>query len=150
VSRRCSRRGSGSWLRIRPQSAVLPTDCLSAYCNRSIATQRQAGPSANRESAISSRVSSVEGRRSTGALTPVSIPSFPHSRCARIRTRPAHCARFAAYCRPGGRFFFVEHGRSHEPGVQRWQDRLNGIQNVSVRRLQFESGYGASHRRRGL
>ena len=32
--------------------------------------------------------------------------------------------------RPGGRFFFVEHGRSNEPGVQRWQDRLNGIQNV--------------------
>jgi len=29
---------------------------------------------------------------------------------------------------PGGRFFFVEHGRSDEPRVQRWQDRLNGAQ----------------------
>jgi SAM-dependent methyltransferase len=29
---------------------------------------------------------------------------------------------------PGGRFFFVEHGRSDEPKVQRWQDRLNGAQ----------------------
>jgi ubiquinone/menaquinone biosynthesis C-methylase UbiE len=30
--------------------------------------------------------------------------------------------------KPGGRFFFVEHGRSDEPRVQRWQDRLNGVQ----------------------
>jgi len=32
--------------------------------------------------------------------------------------------------RPGGKFFFVEHGRSHEPKVQRWQDRFNGLQNA--------------------
>jgi ubiquinone/menaquinone biosynthesis C-methylase UbiE len=29
---------------------------------------------------------------------------------------------------PEGRFFFLEHGRSAEPGVRRWQDRLNGAQ----------------------
>jgi ubiquinone/menaquinone biosynthesis C-methylase UbiE len=32
--------------------------------------------------------------------------------------------------RPGGRFFFLEHGRSHEPEVCRWQHRLNGFANV--------------------
>lgn len=32
--------------------------------------------------------------------------------------------------RPGGRFFFVEHGRSADPRVQRWQERLNPIERT--------------------
>ena len=32
--------------------------------------------------------------------------------------------------KPNGRFFFVEHGLSAEPKVQRWQDRLNGVQRA--------------------
>ena len=30
--------------------------------------------------------------------------------------------------KPDGRFFFVEHGRSGDPAVQRWQARMNGFQ----------------------
>lgn len=32
--------------------------------------------------------------------------------------------------KPGGRFFFVEHGLSQEPGVQVWQNRLTPIQKT--------------------
>ena len=32
--------------------------------------------------------------------------------------------------KPGGKFFFIEHGLSNEPSVQTWQNRLNPIQNV--------------------
>src|SRR5690606_32859272 len=32
--------------------------------------------------------------------------------------------------RPGGRFFFVEHGLAPDPAVQKWQHRLTPIQKV--------------------
>jgi ubiquinone/menaquinone biosynthesis C-methylase UbiE len=52
--------------------------------------------------------------------------------------------------KPGGKLFLVEHGLSKEPKVQRWQARLNGIQNAmcggcnmnrDIRRLVEDAGF---------
>ena len=32
--------------------------------------------------------------------------------------------------KPGGKFFFIEHGLSNEPSIQTWQNRLNPKHNV--------------------
>lgn len=32
--------------------------------------------------------------------------------------------------KPGGRFFFIEHGLSHEPQIQVWQNRLTPLQKI--------------------
>ena len=40
----------------------------------------------------------------------------------------AALGELARVLRPGGRFHFLEHGRSDDPKVIAWQDRLNGVQ----------------------
>jgi ubiquinone/menaquinone biosynthesis C-methylase UbiE len=35
--------------------------------------------------------------------------------------------------RSGGRLLFIEHVRSEEPGLARWQDRVNGVQRLVAR-----------------
>lgn len=42
------------------------------------------------------------------------------------RDPAAVLAEAARVLRPGGRFLFLEHVRSPEPGLARWQDRLHG------------------------
>jgi ubiquinone/menaquinone biosynthesis C-methylase UbiE len=32
--------------------------------------------------------------------------------------------------RPGGRLIFIEHVRSDDPGLARWQDRMNGVNRL--------------------
>jgi ubiquinone/menaquinone biosynthesis C-methylase UbiE len=32
--------------------------------------------------------------------------------------------------KPGGKFFFIEHGLSNEPSIQTWQNRLNPVQKI--------------------
>lgn len=32
--------------------------------------------------------------------------------------------------KPGGKFFFIEHGLSNEPGIQTWQNRITPVQKI--------------------
>jgi ubiquinone/menaquinone biosynthesis C-methylase UbiE len=59
-------------------------------------------------------------------------------------------AQMKRVLKPGGRFFFVEHGRSPDLGVQRWQDRMNPCQrfafggcnmNRDIERLVRDAGF---------
>jgi len=52
--------------------------------------------------------------------------------------------------KPGGKLFLAEHGLSTDPKIQRWQHRLNGVQNFmcggcnmnrDIRRLIGEAGF---------
>jgi ubiquinone/menaquinone biosynthesis C-methylase UbiE len=61
-------------------------------------------------------------------------------------------AEFRRVLRPGGKFLFLEHGLSRDPGVQKWQHRLNGVQrflgdnchlNRDIRELVTRQPYGS-------
>jgi SAM-dependent methyltransferase len=45
-----------------------------------------------------------------------------------VRDPAAVVAEIFRGLRPGGRFLFLEHGRSREAGVARWQRRLTPVQ----------------------
>jgi ubiquinone/menaquinone biosynthesis C-methylase UbiE len=62
----------------------------------------------------------------------------------------AALAQMRRVLKPGGRFFLVEHGRSPDPGIWRWQDRMNGVQqflcggcnmNRDIERLVKDAGF---------
>ena len=36
----------------------------------------------------------------------------------------------SSFLKPGGKLFYADHGLSTDPKVQKWQHRLNGLQNV--------------------
>lgn len=45
-----------------------------------------------------------------------------------VEDQPRALAELARVLRPGGSLVFIEHVRADEPGLARWQDRLNGLQ----------------------
>ena len=52
--------------------------------------------------------------------------------------------------KPGGRLYFVEHGRSDDPKVRKWQDRLNGIEQTIFGGCNFNRPIAALINQAGL
>jgi ubiquinone/menaquinone biosynthesis C-methylase UbiE len=47
-----------------------------------------------------------------------------------VDNQPRALSELRRVLRPGGRLIFIEHVRSEEPGLARWQDRLNGFNRL--------------------
>jgi ubiquinone/menaquinone biosynthesis C-methylase UbiE len=47
-----------------------------------------------------------------------------------VDDQPRALGELRRVLKPGGRLMFIEHVRSDEPGLARWQDRLNGLNRI--------------------
>jgi SAM-dependent methyltransferase len=89
------------------------------------------------------RASCVHAQRSFPSRTSASTSSCLRSCCAQSTTRRARALReIHRLLKPNGQLLFVEHVRSDQPRLARWQDRLHG--------LQVRVGHGCHCNRRTL
>jgi ubiquinone/menaquinone biosynthesis C-methylase UbiE len=117
---RCLEIGAGTGLNLdrwpEVDELVLsePDQHMSARLQRKLAAS---GRNAEVAQAPAERLPFPDGRFDTVALTYV-LCTVPDPAAA--------LAEIARVLKPGGRFLFLEHVRSPEPGLARWQDRLHG------------------------
>jgi ubiquinone/menaquinone biosynthesis C-methylase UbiE len=92
------------------------------------------GMSALAQKRIGSSPIDVESRCLSGERLPMDTESFDSVVCTwtlcSIPDIEQALREVRRVLRPGGRFFFVEHGLGREPGVQRWQHRLTPVWKV--------------------
>jgi ubiquinone/menaquinone biosynthesis C-methylase UbiE len=76
----------------------------------------------------------VDSRCLNGEQLPFENASFDSVVCTWTLCSIPDAGRALRECtrvlRPGGRFFFVEHGRADSPSVRKWQDRLTPLQKL--------------------
>jgi SAM-dependent methyltransferase len=76
----------------------------------------------------------VDHRMLSGEELPFEVDSFDCAVCTftlcSIPDPDRAVCEIHRVLKPGGRFIFLEHGKSDRPGVERWQRRLNPLQGL--------------------
>jgi ubiquinone/menaquinone biosynthesis C-methylase UbiE len=76
----------------------------------------------------------VQTQQLSGENLPMPDASFDSVVCTwtlcSIANAPQALAEAYRVLKPGGKFFFIEHGLSDEPSIQTWQNRITPVQQI--------------------
>jgi ubiquinone/menaquinone biosynthesis C-methylase UbiE len=97
-----------------------------------VATEPEEAMAKRLERKLPSFTRPVSVVRAPAEKLPVEDASFDFAVCTlalcTVRDQPQALAELHRALKPGGQLLFLEHVRSTEPRLARWQDRLNGFQ----------------------
>ena len=115
--------GSGLNLPFMPPDVTRVLAVEPSVRARKIAQKRVAAASCAVEFVgLDAQVIQLEDGSADAALSTFTLCTIPNVERALSEIR--------RILKPGGRLYVLEHGRAPDPGVSRWQDRLNGMQKV--------------------
>jgi ubiquinone/menaquinone biosynthesis C-methylase UbiE len=102
--------------------------------NKLVVLDANPGMSARAQKRIAASPIEIESRILNSEVLPMRDRSFDAvvstwTLCSIANVDQA-LSEIARVLKPGGKFYFIEHGLSQEPNIQKWQNRLNPIQKV--------------------
>ena len=115
--------GTGGWRRLRPQPAVLRTHVIGLDPSKKLLAMAHVAAGG-----IGKSIELVEGVAEAIPLPDQSVDTVVSTwTLCSIPDVARALGEMRRVLKPGGRLVFVEHGRSSEARVVRWQDRLTPL-----------------------
>ncbi|AFY70973.1 Methyltransferase type 11 [Thalassoporum mexicanum PCC 7367] len=105
-----------------------------AQVNKLVVVDPNPGMNARAKKRVEAAKIAVESQILNSEVLPMPDRSFDAvvstwTLCSIVNLEQA-LSEIARVLKPGGKFYFIEHGLSPEPEVQKWQNRFNPIQKV--------------------